>query len=234
MPRLARAIAVGCAHHITQRGNNRQDVFFVDQDRQVYLELLQEQADKYGLEILAYCLMANHVHLVARPHEEDSLAKAVGRTHFRYTQYINRAHRRSGHLWQGRFYSCALDGRHLWWALKYVELNPVRARLCRKAWQYAWSSAALHTDPRAESELLNLPRWYQQTTAEEWRKALAEGLTDAEVARIRLRTHTGRPLGSDRFLSKLETVLGRRVRPLAVGRPRKGQQGNGPVKEKRK
>ncbi len=124
MPRLARAIAVGCAHHITQRGNNRQPVFFVDDDRRLYLRLLQEQAQKYGLEVLAYCLMDNHVHLVAIPHEEEALAQAVGRTHFRYTQYINRFHQCSGHLWQGRFYSCALDGRHLWPALKYVELNP--------------------------------------------------------------------------------------------------------------
>jgi putative transposase len=223
MPRLARAIAVGCAHHITQRGNNRQDVFFVDEDRQVYLELLQEQAQKYGLEILAYCLMSNHVHLVAIPHEEQSLAQAVGRTHFRYTQYVNRLHRRSGHLWQGRFYSCALDGRHLW-----------RAKLCRRAWQYPWSSAALHTDEEAESELLNLPRWYKQVSAQEWRKELAEGLTEAEVARIRLRTHTGRPLGSDSFVSKLESLLGRRVRPLPVGRPKKTPQGDARIKRKRK
>jgi putative transposase len=192
----------------------------MDDDRRVYLELLQEQARKYGLEVLAYCLMSNHVHLVAIPHEQESLAQAIGRTHFRYTQYINRFHRRSGHLWQGRFYSCALDGRHLWLALKYVELNPVRAKLCRRAWQYAWSSAGLHTDEKAESELLDLPRWYKQTTAAEWRKELTEGLTDQEAARIRLRTHTGRPLGSDRFVSKLETLLCRRVRPLPVGRPK--------------
>ncbi len=234
MPRLARAIAVGCAHHITQRGNNRQDVFFVDEDRQVYLELLQEQAQKYGLEVLAYCLMTNHVHLVAIPHDEEALALAVGRTHFRYTQYVNRFHQRSGHLWQGRFYSCALDGRHLWPALKYVELNPVRAKLCRRAWQYRWSSAALHTDEKAESELLNLPRWYKRVSAEEWRKELAEGLTEAEVAQIRLRTHTGRPLGSDSFVSKLETLLGRRVRPLPVGRPKKTQAGDERIKGKRK
>ncbi len=221
MPRLARAIAVGCAHHITQRGNNRQDVFFVDDDRRVYVELLREQAGKYGLEVLAYCLMSNHVHLVAIPHAEGALAQAIGRTHFRYTQYVNRLHRRSGHLWQGRFYSCALDGRHLWPALKYVELNPVRAKLCRRAWQYAWSSAAVHVDPQATSDWLDLARWYRQVTAAEWRRELAEGLTDDEVARIRLRTHTGRPLGSDRFLAKLETVLGRRVRPLPVGRPKK-------------
>jgi putative transposase len=209
-------------------------VFLVDDDRRVYLQLLKEQADKYGLEVLAYCLMDNHVHLVAIPHEEEALAKALGRTHFRYTQYVNRLHRRIGHLWQGRFYSCALDGRHLWPALKYVELNPVRAKLCRRAWQYAWSSAALHSDEKAESELLDLARWYKQVSAKEWRKELAEGLTEDEVARIRLRTHTGRPLGSDRFLSKLETVLGRRVRPLPVGRPKKVQEDNRKVKGKRK
>jgi putative transposase len=101
MARLARVVVPGVAHHVTQRGNNRQDVFFVDEDRRVYLELLTEQAVKYGLEILAYCLMTNHVHLVAIPHEEETLAQAIGRTHFRYTQCINRFHRRSSHLWQG-------------------------------------------------------------------------------------------------------------------------------------
>ena len=221
MPRLARAIAVGCAHHITQRGNNRQDVFLVADDRRVYLQILQEEAGQYGLEVLGYCLMSNHVHIAAIPHEEDSLAKGIGRTHFRYSQYINRFHGRSGHLWQGRFYSCPLDERHLWLALKYIELNPVRARLCRRAWRYEWSSAAAHADERARSELLNLTWWQEQFSPAAWRRELAEGLTEEEVARIRLRTRTGRPLGSDRFLSKLETLLGRRVRPLPVGRPRK-------------
>jgi putative transposase len=221
MSRIARAIAVGYAHHITQHGNNREDVFLGDEDRRVYLGLLQEQARKYGLEVLAYCLMANHVHLVAIPHEEGALAQAIGGTHLRYAQYVNRLHGRSGHLWQGRFHSCALDRQHLWLALKYVELNPVRARLCRRAWRYAWSSAALHVDEAAESEWLDLARWYQRTSAAAWRQELAEGLTDEEVARIRLRTHTGRPLGNDRFVSKLETMLGRRLRPLPAGRPKK-------------
>ena len=215
---------MGCGHYITQRGNNRQDVFLVDDDRQVYLELLREQADKYGLEVVGYCLMTNHVHLVAIPRVEDALAKAVGRTHFRYAQYLNRFHRRSGHLWQGRFYSCALDERHFWRALKYVELNPVRARLCRKPWRYAWSSAAAHTDVEATSDLLDLPRWYDQISAATWKRELAEGLSDAEMERLRVRTHTGRPLGSDSFLSKLETRLGRRLRPLPPGRPRKTQK----------
>jgi putative transposase len=218
---MARAIAVGCAHHIAQCGNNRQAVFMADDDREVYLQILQEQAGKHGLEILGYCLMTNHVHVVAIPHAEDSLAKGIGRTHFHYSQYVNRVHKRSGHLWQGRFHSCALDGRHLWLAMKYVELNPVWAKLCRRAWRYEWSSAAAHTEESAQSDLLNLPWWYKQFSAEAWRKELAEGVTEEEATRIRMRTQTGRPLGSDRFVSKLETLLGRRVRPLPVGRPRK-------------
>ena len=200
----------------------------MDDDRHVYLQLLQEQTDKYGLEVVSYCLMGNHVHLVAIPHETQSLARAVGRTHFRYTQYINRFHKRSGHLWQGRFYSCALDDRHLWLAMRYVELNPVRAGLCRKPWRYEWSSAAVHTDKKAESELLDLRHWYEQISAEAWRKELANRLTDGELQRLRLRTHTGRPLGNDGFLSKLEILLGRRVRPLPVGRPKKAQNASKP------
>jgi putative transposase len=209
---------------VTQRGNNRQDVFLVEDDRRVYLELLREQAAKYGLRIEGYCLMSNHVHLVAIPQEEDSLAKAVGRTHFRYSQYINRFHHRSGHLWQGRFYSCALDDRHYWLAMKYIELNPVRARLCRKPWLYAWSSAAAHIDETAQSDLLPLARWYKHMSGEQWQRELTEGMDVAHLDELRLRTHTGRPLGSDSFLSKLETRLGRRLRPLPIGRPRKHKE----------
>ena len=174
--------------------------------------------------MVGYCLLSNHVHLVAIPHAEEGLAKAVGRTHFRYAQYLNRVHGRSGHLWQGRFHSCALDKRHLWQALTYVERNPVRARLCRKPWRYAWSSAAAHTDAKATSELLDLGRWYDQISAEAWRQELAEGLTDSEMDRLGLHTHTGRPLGSDRFVSKLEALFGRRLRPLPIGRPRNTQK----------
>ena len=113
MPRVARIVVPGMPHHITQRGNNRQDVFFIDADRSLYLTLLKEQSRRFGLSIIAYCLMSNHVHLVAAPRRADSLAKAVGRTHWLYAQAINRMHGRSGHLWQNRFHSCALDGEHV-------------------------------------------------------------------------------------------------------------------------
>ena len=132
MPRVARIVIPGVPHHATQRGNNRQDVFFVDDDYRVYLALLRGLAEQSGLEVHAYCLMTNHVHLVATPQTETALAAAIGRTHFRYTQYVNRLHGRSGHLWQGRFCSTALDDDHFWWVMRYVERNPVRAGLVRR------------------------------------------------------------------------------------------------------
>ncbi len=113
MPRVARIVIPGCPHHITQRGNNRQDVFFVDEDRDAYLRMLGEQAERFGVRVEAYCLMSNHVHLVATPRHADSLAKAIGRTHWLYTQYVNRLHGRSGHLWQNRFFSCALSANRI-------------------------------------------------------------------------------------------------------------------------
>src|ERR1043166_4612728 len=100
MPRIARAVAPGLPHHITKRGNNRLAVFFTDDDRHAYLDLLAEQSDRFGLAILTYCLMTNHIHIIAVPREAASLAKAIGRTHYLYAQYINRLHRRCGHLWQ--------------------------------------------------------------------------------------------------------------------------------------
>lgn len=111
MPRLARIVIPDLPHHVTPRGNNRQDVFFVDSDRRVYLEFLKEQAEEHGVEVRAWCLMPNHVRLAAPPRSEESLANAIGRTHFRYTQYINRFHGGSGRLWQGRVCSSLLNGR---------------------------------------------------------------------------------------------------------------------------
>ena len=117
MPRLARIVIEGVAHHVVQRGNNRQDVFFVDDDRRAYLRLLQSQASRFGLILEGYCLMTNHVHLVATPSRPQSLARAIGRTNWLYSQYVNRLHGRSGHLWQNRFFSCPLGEGHFWAAL---------------------------------------------------------------------------------------------------------------------
>ena len=221
MPRVARIVVPGVAHHVTQRGNNGQDVFFVDDDRRTYLSLLREEARRYGVGLLAYCLMTNHVHLVAMPDTAEALAKGVGRTHFRYTQYVNRLHGRSGHLWQNRFYSCAMQRRHLIEAVRYVECNAVRAKLARLPWKYPWSSAAAHVTGEDSLGLLDMATWHAEISPEDWREQLrGGGSTDGEAA-LRTRTRTGRPLGTDRFVAKLEVALRRRLHPLPVGRPRK-------------
>ena len=172
MPRIARIVVPGVPHHITQRGNNRQDIFFVDDDRRVYLALLKQQSYKFGVDVMAYCLMTNHIHLVATPETKDALAKAVGRTHFIYAQYINHMHGRSGHLWQDRFHSCALGQARLINTISYVERNPVRAKLVRYAWKYEWSSAAAHTGGKDASGLLDIRAWRQRHSDNDWRETL--------------------------------------------------------------
>lgn len=220
MPRLARIVVEDVPHHIVQRGNNRQDVFFVNDDRRVYLEILKRQSQKWGLDILAFCLMTNHIHLIAIPRNEQALSKAIGRTHFLYTQYLNRMHRRSGHLWQNRFYSCPLGGKHLWQTLRYIETNPVRAKLVRCPWRYPFSSAADHINGKSSSTLLDM-KWWKKYAPDDWQTILKQPLDDKEIAHIRLTTNTGRPLASDSLISKLEKSIGRRLRPLPVGRPKK-------------
>ena len=219
MPRLARIVIPGAPHHITQRGNGHQDVFFVDDDRLVYMELLRAQAGQFGLRIEGYCLMTNHVHVVGVPMQEDSLAKAMGMTHLLYTQYVNRLHKRNGHLWQNRFFSCAMDDAHAWNALCYVELNPVRAGIAKNAWDFAWSSARVHCGVHEHDALLDLKAWRERTDGLDWTATLKAVARDkAGQDAIRNSTRRGRPLGTDSFLSKVEHFLGRRVRPLPVGR----------------
>jgi putative transposase len=221
MPRVARIVVPGAPHHVTQRGNNRQAVFFSDEDRELYLALLKAEADRFGLEILGYCLMSNHMHLVGVPAGPQSLAKAVGRTDYRYTQAINRARRWSGHLWQNRFYSCPLDEVHQWRALAYVDLNPVRARLVRHARRYRWCSAAVHCGGADPAGLVSAAVWRKRWGRGDWAAVLAQGQDQAALEAIRRHTHTGRPWGSEAFMTRIESQTGRLVRPRPVGRPRK-------------
>ena len=221
MPRTARVVIPGHPHHVTQRGNNRSDVFFVDDDRRVYLELLKERSAQFGLEVAGYCLMTNHVHLVVIPKREDSLSKAVGRTNLKYTQYINRLHGRSGHLWQDRFFSIALDEQYFWAALAYVERNPVRAKMVHQAWDWPWSSASAHVLHKDLAGLLDLGKWRDMLDGRNWQETLASPLDELMIARLRRWSNRGCPLGSDSFISKMERLVGRRLRPLPVGRPKK-------------
>lgn len=151
MPRIARVVAPGFPHHVTQRGNRRQRTFFCDQDYQAYLALMGDWCSRCGVQVWGYCLMPNHVHLIAVPDSQDSLRRGIGEAHRRYTRRVNFRKRWRGHLWQGRFASYVMDEHYLLATARYVEMNPVRAGLVRRPGRYRWSSAAAHLKGRDDS-----------------------------------------------------------------------------------
>jgi len=219
MPRIARIVAVGYPHHITQRGNYRQRVFQNDVDYLQYLLWLKEYSKKYSFDIWAYCLMSNHVHFIGVPRKEDTLSRTFNTLHMRYSQYINRRQKASGHLWQGRFYSTILDDVHLYAAVKYVENNPVRARLVKKAEEYPWSSVKEHLG--ISTSCVVTKKFYLLEEIDNWRKYLIETENEVLIQDIRKGSMTGRPCGSDSFIQKLEKRFGRRLKALPHGRPAK-------------
>ncbi len=219
MARLARVVAVGVAHNITQRGNGRQFLLTSDAERGVYMDLLRQAVQLHSLTLIGYCLMSNHVHLVAVPQKADSLANAMKETHGRYASYWNAAHGKSGHAWQGRSYSCPLDQVHLWEALRYTELNPVRARMVERPELWPWSSAGGHCGTVAPDSCLDMTIWEQSWTHQRWKEFLDIGETEDQLAAIRQCTHTGRPLGSAEFIEALEQQTARRLAPRKGGRP---------------
>jgi putative transposase len=220
MPRIARIITDKQPCHITQRGNNRQDVFLDDEDRKAYLTFLNALAQKYSIHVLGYCLMTNHVHLVVIPETAATLAKAIGGTHFRYTQYFNRKYKRSGHLWQNRFYSVVLEDNHVIAAMRYIERNPVRIGEVKKAEDYPWSTAKAHINGTDPDKRVDIKLWKQIIDNGDWRQVLRAPEEELEFEGMRKHTMTGRPYGSEGFLKKLERRLDRRVRALPVGRPK--------------
>lgn len=191
----------GVAHHVTQRGTNRQVVFLSQSDRKVYLDLLRENAKTAGVSILAYCLMPNHIHLIAEPIEELALATMLRRVHGRYSQYFNARKQRSGHLWQNRFYSCPLERAHLWNALAYVERNPVRAGLVKRVEDFAWSSAASHLNGRDTSRALDMEFWKEVGGAPFWEVLLRQEEPESWRRDLRRATFAGKALGSEDFLA---------------------------------
>lgn len=219
MPRAARIVFAGVPHHVTQRGNRGGRVFFSEADRTTYLDRLGRYSDMYGLRILAYCLMPTHVHLVAIPDGEESLALVLRPLQSRHAQQVNQGRRWEGHLWHSRYYSCPLDDHHTWAAVRYVELNPVRAGIVRRAEESEWSSAPVRCGLRADRLLWKgFPR--PVDAPDDWSSWLAEGLTDDELAGLRLRTRKGLPCGGRRFVAGLERQCGRDLALRRQGRPR--------------
>ncbi len=223
MPRRPRVVVPGAPHHITQRGNNRQPVFFCPEDRLFYLDLLSRHAERAGARILGYCLMTNHVHLIAVPEREASLARALRHAHSEYSLAVNRSRRRSGHVWQNRFFSCPMSADHLLSGLRYVELNPVRAGLAAQAWDWPWSSARAHSVAEASDGVLSCGwiEYFGQWNHAEWAEILAAGSPTGECEAMRRATQTGEPLGPPEFITALERQAGRRLRVWKRGRRKK-------------
>ena len=213
MPRNARCIVPELAYHVTQRGTNQQRVFFSASDRAAYLGLLQQNLADTETRVLAWCLMTNHIHLVLVPGREDSLEVLLRRVHGRYAQMVNAKRLRSGHLWQNRYFSCALSPSHLRRVLAYVERNPVRAGLVAEAEHYEWSSAAIHLGlARDRMHLADLEFWRQEGAAEAWCSLL---MTPDELTTLRLLrrcTYASRPFGDDDFVDSLENRFQRKWR----------------------
>jgi putative transposase len=221
MPRIARVVVPGYPHHVTQRGNRRADVFFDPQEREQYLSLLREYAERHGVRIWAYCLMTNHVHFVAVPLSPDALGRGFRDTHQAYASWLNRRLHESGHLWQGRFFSAVLDDAHLWAAVRYVERNPVRAGLVDRAQQWPWSSAAAHCGLRTDAVLSPIAMPWPVA---DW-SAYLRTEEEEMVERIRRQTLTGRPCGGREFVARLEEALGRILHPRKRGpKPKKAAQ----------
>lgn len=215
MARLARIILPGYPHHITQRGNRNQDVFFCEEDFKFYLNLLKEWCSRESVKIWAYCLMTNHVHLVVTPEEGSNVSRAIGETHRRYTRMINFRQNWRGYLWQGRFSSFVMDESWLLKAVAYVEHNPVAAGIVSQPQHYPWSSIHAHLTGNDSQEIVEVALLLDLVG--DWKDYL-ESYNMGKNKNFETHERTGRPLGNEKFIEKAEKVLGRRIKKKKPGR----------------
>lgn len=215
MARLPRFVLPGTPHHVTQRGNRRERTFFEDGDYALYLDLLADAAERAGVEIWSYCLMPNHVHIIAVPGDADGLRRCFRFVHRHYTGYINARMRVTGHLWQGRFSSVAMDEAHFVTALRYVALNPVRARLVERAEDWPWSSTRAHLAGDDDHVVKVAPALER---VGDFAAFLGEPFDEAlSYAALRKAESVGRPIGSSEWLADMEARTGLALRPQKRG-----------------
>lgn len=213
MARIARVIAPGIPHHITQRGNRRQQTFFCDDDYTAYIDLMAEWCGKYHVDIWAWCLMPNHVHLITVPESEEGLARAIGEAHRRYTRRINFREKWRGHLWQERFSSFPMDENYLLAAARYVEMNPVAAGIVEFPDEYQWSSARAHLQAQDDKLVKVEPLL---SIVGNWGNFLRLS-SEEEMTTFRKHERSGRPLGEEVFVDHIEVLLARTLRPQKPG-----------------
>jgi len=222
MARIPRIEVFDCPHHVTQRGNRRLQTFFSDADYRAYLRLLVEAKEKAGVSVWAYCFMPNHVHLVVVPSEKGGLARLMQHPQRRYAWRINKRMNWQGHLWQSRFYSCPMDEDHLIAAVRYVELNPVRARLCEDPRDWRWSSVHAHLEGK-DRPLVDVAPMLERIP--DWDDYLTQSVANSVIESIRKNSYSGRPAGNDAFVRVVEAQTGIRLRKRRPGRSHK-QLGN--------
>ena len=218
MPRFRRLVVPGYPHHVTQRGVRRQRTFFDERDYRNYLAIARGLRPDYSLELLAYCLMPNHIHAVVIPREENSLAEFFGRLHQEYAKRTNFRYEWTGHLWQNRFYSVVMSSRHTITAMRYVERNPVRSGLVRAPDEWPWSSARGNLGLADDDLIAGRPAL---NIVPDWSAYLFGAENECDLRELRRVTGTGRPTGDDGFIETIESVSGRRVRKKAAGRRQK-------------
>ncbi len=218
MPRFARVVVVGYPHHIIMRGHRRQQVFFKDEDKELYIRLLRKYGEEAGVNYWAYCLMDNHVHLIAVPRYPESLSRGLGIALWKYSLLINLQHDWKGYLWQSRYKSYPLDDYYLLSATRYIELNPVRAKIVKKAEDFPWSSARAHVSKQPDPLIT---KGSLDDEIADWASFLVSETPESELKLLRKHASTGRPLGRDKFVEKLEKLTGRILKEKPKGRKSK-------------
>ena len=220
MARLARILVPGSPHHVTARGNRREPIFFEDGDQEIYLDMLAEQMRLARVSVWAYCLMPNHVHLILTPEDEAGMGRAMGAARRRWANFVNARGRWRGHLFEGRYKSSVMDEAHLMAAVRYVALNPVRARLVAKAEDWPWSSVRAHLAGRDDGLVSVAPVLERYGDFAELMRTDAD---DPAFAAIRASEATGRPLATAEFIAGLERILRRPIARRAPGRKPAGK-----------
>ncbi|MGJ7517063.1 transposase [Pseudomonas baetica] len=228
MPRMGRVVLPNYPHHVVQRGHNRQVVFAAAEDYQRYLTDLRELKDVFGVKVYAYCLMTNHVHLLLAPSDSTAgLGQLMKTLAARATRYRNRLEGRSGTLWEGRFKSSVVQSdSYLLACCRYIELNPVRARMVADAGDYPWSSYRERIGEVPDNHWLDIDPCFAalgHTSVErrhryEW--FMRQAIPSDEIRLIRDALQRGQLTGTSRFVEEVERIAGVRIERRGQGRPR--------------
>ena len=222
MARQARIVIADTPHHITQRGNRGEFIFFEKADYANYLDILTGQCDRFGVSLYSYCLLPNQIHLLAEPKQEELLARAIGETHRRYTNFINDRKNWRGHLFQDRFFSYTMDEQHALRATRYIETLPVTLKLTPRPENYIWSSAKGRIKINKTSDFIK--NFHAFNAIDNWEDYLSRPMDENEMNQIQLHLQTGRPRGSNLFLDSIERKIERPVRPQKRGRKPKNKK----------